>query len=101
MTREPLKIADIRIEVVRRELPDTGLVSDLGRFSGATEQGVLRVLTEEGIEGNCFVGEFRHGGHGVFNPILRVLAPPMMRTRKSVGRDDDGPISVVEETVIG
>ena len=23
MTREPLKIADVRIEVVRRELPDT------------------------------------------------------------------------------
>lgn len=77
-TREPLKIADLRIEVVRRELPDTGLASDLGRFSGATEQGVLRVLTEEGIEGNCFVGEFRHGGHGLFNTILKVLKPEII-----------------------
>ncbi len=77
-TREPLKIADLRIEVVRRELPDTGLASDLGRFSGATEQGVLRVLTEEGIEGNCFVGEFRHGGHGLFNTILNVLKPEII-----------------------
>lgn len=77
-TREPLKIAEMSIEVVRRELPDTGLASDLGRFSGATEQGVLRVLTEEGIEGNCFVGEFRHGGHGLFNTILRVLKPEII-----------------------
>ncbi len=50
MASEPLKIRDIRIEVVRRELPDTGLDSDLGRFSGSTEQGVLRVLTEDGCK---------------------------------------------------
>ena len=54
-----MKIADMKIDVIRREIPDTGLDSDLGRFAGATEQGVLRVFTDEGIEGNCFVGEFR------------------------------------------
>ena len=68
-----MKVTDIRIEVVRRELPDTGLDSDLGRFSGAVEQGVLRVLTDEGIDGNAFVGEFRRGGHPYFEPILKVL----------------------------
>ena len=54
-----MKVTDLRIEVVRRELPDTGLDSALGRFAGVTEQGVLRVLTDEGIEGNAFVGDFR------------------------------------------
>ena len=57
-----MKITDVRIEVVRRTLPDTGLDSDLGRFFGEVEQGVLRILTDEGIEGNCFVGDFRGGG---------------------------------------
>ena len=76
-----MKITDIRIEVVRRELPATGLQSDLGAFSGETEQGVLRILTDEGIEGNCFVGEFRQGGSRHFDPILKVLKPEL------VGRD--------------
>ena len=40
-----MKITDVKIEVVRRALPDTGLDSDLGRFFGDVEQGVLRILT--------------------------------------------------------
>ena len=47
-----MKITDVKIEVVRRTLPDTGLDSDLGRFFGEVEQGVLRILTDEGIENN-------------------------------------------------
>lgn len=74
----PLKVTDVKIDVVRRTLPDTGLDSDLGRFRGEVEQGVLRVLTDEGVEGNCFVGDFRGGGHGQFGPILNVLKPEIM-----------------------
>ena len=73
-----MQITDMTIDVISREIPDTGLDSDLGRFAGATEQGVLRVFTDEGIEGNCFVGEFRQGGRGLFGPILRVLKPEIM-----------------------
>lgn len=36
-----MKITDIKIEVVKRDFPAAGLNSDLGRFSGTTEQGVL------------------------------------------------------------
>ena len=53
-----MKVSDITIEIVERELPDTGLDSDLGRFSGTVQQGLLRIFTNEGIEGNCFLGEF-------------------------------------------
>lgn len=73
-----MKITDMKIEVVERELPATGLDSDLGRFAGTTEQGVLRVFTDEGIEGNCFVGEFRQGGRGEFDAILKTLKPEML-----------------------
>ena len=76
-----MKITDIKIEVVKRELPAAGLDSDLGRFSGTAEQGVLRMFTDEGIEGNCIVGAFRGGGHTHFNPILKVLKPEL------IGRD--------------
>lgn len=76
-----MKITDIKIEVVTREIPDTGLDSDMGRFAGTTEQGVLRVFTDEGIEGNCFVGEFRQGGGRDFDHILKTLKPQL------IGRD--------------
>ena len=73
-----MKITDIRIDVIKRELPATGLDSDLGRFSGTTEQGVLRMTTDDGIEGNCFVGDFRTGGHRQFDQILNILKPEHM-----------------------
>ena len=65
-----MKVTNIIIEVVERTIPDTGLDSDLGRFSGTTEQGLLRILTDEGLEGNCFIGNFRQGGRGLFRSIL-------------------------------
>ena len=60
-----MKIIDVRIDVIKRDLPDIGLDSDLGRFFGEVEQGVLRIFTDEGIEGNCFVGEFRNGSNSL------------------------------------
>ena len=44
-----MKITDIKIEVVKRDLPPAGLDSAVGRFSGTAEQGVLRILLDEGI----------------------------------------------------
>ena len=61
-----MKIADIKINVIKREIPDTGLDSDLGRFAGTVEQGLLRILTDDGIEGNCYIGGFRGGGRSLF-----------------------------------
>ena len=73
-----MKISDVSIEVIEREIPDTGLDSDLGRFSGSVEQGVLRIFTDEGIEGNCFLGEFRKGSTALYDPILTVLKPELV-----------------------
>ena len=53
-----MKISDVSIEVIEREIPDTGLDSDLGRFSGSVEQGVLRIFTDEGIEGFAGVSNY-------------------------------------------
>ena len=73
-----LKITDITIDVIRREVGGTGLESDLGRFGGEVTQGVLRVKTGQGIEGQCFIGDFRSGGRGLFDPILKVLKPELI-----------------------
>ena len=73
-----MRITDIQIEVVERTLAPTGLTSDMGRFEGSVEQGVLRVFTDEGVEGNAFVGNFRQGGGPLFNPVLGVLKPEIL-----------------------
>jgi len=70
-----VKITDVKIDVINRKLPDVGLDSDLGRFSGNVSQGVLRIFTDQGIEGNCFIGEFRNGGDELYPLILKVLKP--------------------------
>ena len=75
-----MRITDMKIDVIKRELPDTGLNSDLGRFFGEVEQGVLRIFTDEGLEGNCFVGEFRNGGDSLYGPILKVLKEEILGT---------------------
>ncbi len=76
-----MKITDVRIDVVRREVQETHPLDPMSGFSGTSEQGMLRVLTDEGIEGNCFVGNFRGGGQQYFGPILKLLKPLL------VGRD--------------
>ena len=73
-----MKITDIEIDVISREIPDTGLDSDLGRFAGTAEHGLLRIHTDEGIEGNCYIGAFRGSGHSHFGPILNVLKPELL-----------------------
>ena len=73
-----MKIADIKINVIKREIPDTGLDSDLGRFAGTVEQGLLRILTDGGIEGNCYIGGFHGGGRSLFGPILNVSKPELL-----------------------
>lgn len=73
-----MKIIDVVVDVVRRKVPAVGLESDLGRFSGEVEQGVLRLLTDEGIEGNCFVGNFRTGGQSDISQIIAIIKPEIL-----------------------
>ncbi len=79
-----MKITDITIEVIVRNVVVTGLQSDLGRFGGQVSQGLIRIKTDEGLEGNCFVGDFRTGGESLFRPILDVLKPELVGKDPSV-----------------
>lgn len=72
------KIRDIRIDVVRRLLPKIGLESDFGTEAKPIEQGVLRVVTEGGVEGNCFIAEFWGRAETHFKPILEIIKPQVV-----------------------
>ncbi|MEX0761744.1 MAG: enolase C-terminal domain-like protein [Dehalococcoidia bacterium] len=72
-----MKITDIRIDVIRRSLDTVGLATDPGQTGGAVEQGVLRVLTDDGIEGNALVGQHRGDSHPLMQQIIRGIKPLM------------------------
>ena len=48
-----MKVADIKMDGIRPEIPDTVLDADLDQFAGTVEQGSLRILTDRDIDGNC------------------------------------------------
>ncbi len=71
-----MKVSDIRIDVVRRELPALALPGGL-QPARPIEQGVLRVFTDEGIEGNCLIGAWIPA-EPHFRPILDVIKPELV-----------------------
>lgn len=73
-----MNITGLQIDVIQREVPRTGLQSDLGAFGGEVHQGLLRIRTDDGLEGQCLVGQFRGGGRPFFDPILKVLKPELL-----------------------
>ena len=77
-TRE-VKISDIRIDVVRRELPAHSLLDGI-QSARPVEQGVLRVFTDEGVEGNCLLGAWGAWipAESHFRPILDVIKPELV-----------------------
>ena len=71
-----MKVSDLRIDVVRRELPAMAL-QDGHHPARTVEQGVLRVFTDEGIEGNCLIGAWIPA-EPHFRPILDVIKPELV-----------------------
>ena len=70
-----MKITDIQIDVIKHELAP--LTVQTGIEPGRTvERGVLRVFTDEGIEGNCFIGAWIPA-EPHFRPILDVIKPEL------------------------
>ena len=73
---QAVKVSDIRIDVVRRELPALSLQGGI-EHARPVEQGVLRVFTDEGIEGNCLIGAWIPA-EPHFRPILDAIKPELM-----------------------
>ena len=67
-----MKVTNIQIEVIKHEVPAIGPLP-----SREVERGLLRVLTDAGIEGNCFIGAWIPAGPH-FRPILDVVKPELV-----------------------
>lgn len=71
------KIASLTIDVVRYERADD-VVASMARPVRQKDHGILRVVTDDGIEGNCIIGEFWEAADPLFLPILDVIKPALL-----------------------
>ena len=72
-----MKVTDVRIEVIRHEVPALNVPIGQHSTGGEVERGVLRVFTDAGIEGNCFIGAWIPA-QPHFGPILDVIKPELV-----------------------
>ncbi|MCZ6538504.1 MAG: hypothetical protein O6922_01590 [Chloroflexi bacterium] len=73
-----MKITEITIDVIERTAPLVSVQDERNDLGGITTQGVLRVRTEDGLEGNAFVGEQAGDSMRRMNSIIKKLKPVMM-----------------------
>lgn len=73
-----MKITDITIDVIERVAPPVRVQDERSDLGGTTNQGVLRVTTEDGLEGNAFVGDQAADSTQRMHSIIEILKPAMM-----------------------
>lgn len=75
-----MKICDLQIDVIEHQMPNLEVTEDPA-IGGMRERGLLRIFSDEGLEGNCFIGEYWGRAHIHFDPILKIIKPLL------IGRD--------------
>ncbi|MBI2872338.1 MAG: mandelate racemase [Chloroflexi bacterium] len=74
-----MKVKDVTVDVLRRTVPSGTMSADrAGGFGGEIEAGLLRVVTDEGVEGNAFVGSFLRSGQEPLRAIIEVVKPEII-----------------------
>ena len=59
-----MKITDVTLTLFAwDDIPATTYGAHTGRFSGTSQLGLLRIVTDEGIEGHAFLGSAIEPGH--------------------------------------
>ena len=78
-----MKITDITIDVIERHPPSVRVQDERTDLGGRTTQGVLRVHTDEGIQGNAFIGDQGADASDRMNAIIKKLKPVIMHHEPS------------------
>ncbi len=70
-----MKVTNIEIDVVEREVPNVRIRDHRGSIGGKVRNGVLRVQTDQGIEGHCTIGDRAGDADALFDRIMQDLSP--------------------------
>ncbi len=73
-----MKIKDIKLDVIERSTSSLLVKDHREDLGGKTIQGVLRVYTDEGIEGNCLIGQQAQDATLSMKTLIDQLKPVMM-----------------------
>ncbi len=76
-----MKITDIKVDVIEFEVPVT-LVNDArGSMGGKLTAGILRLITDSGIEGNAHIGDRGGGGAKTIDAFWQTFADRVVGMR--------------------
>ena len=73
-----MKIDKIQIDVIERDTGPLNVKDERSNIGGKTTQGVLRLITDEGIEGNAFIGDQASSSEDRIKIINDVLKPKIL-----------------------
>src|SRR5262245_2684972 len=74
-----MKIADVTLTIFTRPgIPPTTYGRHTGRFSGESQLGLLRLITDDGVEGHAFLGSAMRGAHLDAASLIEVLRPVVL-----------------------
>jgi L-alanine-DL-glutamate epimerase-like enolase superfamily enzyme len=73
-----MKIKDVQLQVVKWDLPDWNTQSDIDIKTGTKELGVLRIITDEGVEGNAFLANSSRGTRIYFEGLMNEAKPELV-----------------------
>ena len=85
LSENNIKIDEISIDVVERELEFVGLKDnrgDRGLTGGIVHQGIIRVVTSTGIEGNSMIGQHRGNSTDKIKEILKTFKPILINSKE-------------------
>lgn len=68
-----MKITAVKIDIIEFEMPLVKINDARGSMGGKITAGVLRILTDEGIEGNSHIGDRGGGGRSTIDAVWRVF----------------------------
>jgi L-alanine-DL-glutamate epimerase-like enolase superfamily enzyme len=70
-----MKITDLILTLVRWDTKATGMGGRRVSYGGVKQLGVLKIQTDEGVEGHAFLGSSRQGADAFAGPMLELLKP--------------------------
>ncbi|MDP6720789.1 MAG: hypothetical protein QGF59_19145, partial [Pirellulaceae bacterium] len=71
-----MKITDLQIDIVERSMPVTPLADQRSHIGGDVESALLRVMTDEGVQGTCAIGDGTNNiDREQVDRILKILKP--------------------------
>ena len=85
LSKNNIKIDEISIDVVERELEFVGLKDnrgDRGLTGGIVQQGIIRVVTSTGIEGNSIIGQHRGNSTDKIKEIIKTFKPILINSKE-------------------